>query len=492
MQPTGSRTPASVADPRPLGVNKRKGRFNDQYKLRGWDEAAGTVTGNTDIQEGAQSVADPRLALDKPAFGHAHKVTGWDEAAGTVTHSPSPASGGGAVADPRLGRGGDNIPFNDQLRVDGWEDPVGAVTSSHRKAVADPRGLELKATADGADAFGGRPGLFGVTDWNKPAPSVTGKMGAASGSVPGSIADPRVQLEHSPHNDSFGVSAWKDPAATVRGASSIRTSKSAVADPRVPTTDTSQIHEVVKSEDSARRNGSLGVLDWTEPSKTVTGESYPSNGSASVADPRLGTGQGPGGHNNKMAVADWNEPAPTVIGATRPGGGAASVAEPVDLRLQFKVGRAHRHFETSGMYGVLSWEEAAWTITGSASVDNGRFAIADPRKPPDFIPVILSPWDGTWHRPLTTLELAVLQSLPAEVDGKPLKLAGKSVAKWRERVGNAVPRHAGRAIAETLLLALLAAALGTWTLGSTGIWVRKTDGLTEEEVNAPYEREAVA
>jgi hypothetical protein len=40
-------------------------------------------------------------------------------------------------------------------------------------------------------------------------------------------------------------------------------------------------------------------------------------------------------------------------------------------------------------------------------------------------------------------------------------------------------------------LALLAAKLGTWTLGSTGIWVRK-DGLTEDEANAPYEREAAA
>lgn len=40
--------------------------------------------------------------------------------------------------------------------------------------------------------------------------------------------------------------------------------------------------------------------------------------------------------------------------------------------------------------------------------------------------------------------------------------------------------QAATAIAETLLKALLAAALGTWTLGSIGIWVRD-DGVTEDD-----------
>lgn len=207
----------------------------------------------------------------------------------------------------------------------------------------------------------------------------------------------------------------------------------------------------------------------------------PGSGAPAVADPRLGTGQGPGAHNNKMAVAEWSEPAPTVTGATRPGGGAASVADPRPLALGCRP-----RGNTKGPYGVISWADAAATVTGTARCDNGAFAVADPRKPPDFIPVIISPTDGTWHRPLTTLELAVLQALPPTVDGKPLKLAGKSISKWRERIGNAVPVHAARAIAETLLTALLAAKLGTWTLGSTGIWVRE-DGVDEDTANAPYE-----
>jgi hypothetical protein len=83
---------------------------------------------------------------------------------------------------------------------------------------------------------------------------------------------------------------------------------------------------------------------------------------------------------------------------------------------------------------------------------------------------------------LTTLELAALQGLPTMLNGKPL--AGRRVAAWRERIGNAVPVGAGKAIAEQILRSLLAARLGTWTLGSTGIWVKRRDvaKLLAEEV----------
>jgi len=124
---------------------------------------------------------------------------------------------------------------------------------------------------------------------------------------------------------------------------------------------------------------------------------------------------------------------------------------------------------------AVAWIDAA--VGGSSSA----------RRRDGWFPVILAE-DGTWHRPMTTLELAVLQGLPVMVAGKPLQLAGKSNGKHRERIGNAVPVGAGMAIAESLLVALVAAKLGTWTLGSTGIWVRQ-DGAEEDVVNAPYEAE---
>lgn len=101
--------------------------------------------------------------------------------------------------------------------------------------------------------------------------------------------------------------------------------------------------------------------------------------------------------------------------------------------------------------------------------------------------------DGTWHRPFTTLELAALQSLvdPEQylIDadmadwrrrqitgtGNQLmfKLDGDSDQAWRERIGNAVPPKAAKAVAEVMGSTLLLAESGeTFQLSSTPIWVR--------------------
>lgn len=84
--------------------------------------------------------------------------------------------------------------------------------------------------------------------------------------------------------------------------------------------------------------------------------------------------------------------------------------------------------------------------------------------------------DGTWHRPLTTLELAALQGLPTIVDGRPLQLAGTSSTAWRERIGNAVPPPAARAIAEQMLIALVERTEGAMLLrGDGSVWVRREE-----------------
>ena len=79
--------------------------------------------------------------------------------------------------------------------------------------------------------------------------------------------------------------------------------------------------------------------------------------------------------------------------------------------------------------------------------------------------------DNTWHRPLTTWESAALQGFPLVINGKPLKLAGNSDARWREAIGNAVPPPAARAIAEVVLHALLVASENAWEMSSNEIWV---------------------
>lgn len=210
------------------------------------------------------------------------------------------------------------------------------------------------------------------------------------------------------------------------------------------------------------------VRGWDEASGPVTGEG--SNGAFGVADPRvIDVALKSESRPNLLGVRGWGQPALAITGSASVSGsnGAAAVADP---RVQdVSLGCTPR----AGAYGVLSWQEAAGTITGSMQVDNGPAAVADPRPPGDHrYPIIISA-DGTWHRPLTALELAALQGLPATINGKPLQLAGQSRSRWIERIGNGVPVGAAKAIGESMLTALLAAALGTWTLGATEIWVQE-------------------
>ena len=91
--------------------------------------------------------------------------------------------------------------------------------------------------------------------------------------------------------------------------------------------------------------------------------------------------------------------------------------------------------------------------------------------PNDKLVARIQSLDGTWHRPFTTLELAALQSL-VDPEEK-LELDGLSDQAWRERIGNAVPPAAARAIAEEIGRTLLLAWTGqTFALSSTPIWVR--------------------
>lgn len=351
-------------------------------------------------------------------------VTAWDAPAETVTGPGGSAPG--AVADPREW-------FANVMRVGDWERPAGTVTGAGRVsggaiAVADPR-------------FGN---VDRVTPWEEPVGTITRSPAPSSGG--GAVADPRIAelvgLADNPtrHRNKYTVASWDEPAPTVIGSSRPGSGAPSVADPRWG-------------------GGRLGVTEWNEPSGTVAGESLPNNGRFSVADPRA----------NKPAwqrvagVTPWTEPSPTVTGGAKIHAGAFQVADP-------RIGCEPR----AGAYRVLRWDEAAATITGSLAIDNGAAAVADPRlhpdRPPPFTPLIIAA-DGTWHRPLTTLELAALQGFPVVLDGKPLVLAGESHTGWRERIGNAVPPPAARAIGEQLLRALLIHKLGAFALDNSPVWV---------------------
>ena len=205
------------------------------------------------------------------------------------------------------------------------------------------------------------------------------------------------------------------------------------------------------------------VPSWDKPAATVTTGASPSCGAVSVADPRLGYVPRKG----SFRILRWDAPGATVIGSAsvRGSNGAAAVADP-------RLGCSCR----AGSYGVLAWDAPAKTILGSGDVHAGAVAVADPRIPrgderPDPPPIIIA-IDGTWHRPLTTFELAMLQGFPAALpDGRPLQLTGRADSRWRERIGNAVPPPAAQAIAETILRSLIPATRGVCALAAESIWV---------------------
>lgn len=114
------------------------------------------------------------------------------------------------------------------------------------------------------------------------------------------------------------------------------------------------------------------------------------------------------------------------------------------------------------------------------------------RRVKETVALVLVSKDGTWHRPLTTLELAILQSFPAKVDGKPLdfgvpdgargRKADRAVTAQREVIGNAVPPKCAQGMAEQMLLSLMVATGATPSLGTFGsaIWVRNVRALEKQ------------
>ncbi|MFZ5644787.1 MAG: DNA cytosine methyltransferase [Bacillota bacterium] len=267
------------------------------------------------------------------------------------------------------------------------------------------------------------------------------------------IASEEYRLAYIPRGGgSYGVQKWDDVSDTVIGRAGVRGSNSAaIADPRMG-----------YLLNHSPREGVYRIMRFEEPSTTVTGSAKVgrSNGASCIADPRLPNQSTKRFSNNVQA-------------------GAPSVADP-------RLGCCCRN----GSYGVQDYDAPTKTVTG-ADIHSGSAAVADKRLPdmssrPDPPPIIIAP-DGTWHRPLTTYELAMLQGLPTHMrDGSPLQLAGKSDARWRERIGNMVPPPAAKAIAEVDLKAKLMSIFNAWELSHSKIWVVpfsiRPDGKIERRV----------
>lgn len=287
-------------------------------------------------------------------------------------------------------------------------------------------------------------GYLGVNGWDDACGTVAGNSLPSNGAY--SVADPRAAANALQYQQ-YGVLAMDDTAGAVIGVKSPGQGTFSVADPR--------------HHGPAKHNNEFRIVPWSGGAGAVTG----AHGTGQcVQDPRR---EGPA--FAKYPVTGWDDASRTVISGSTTGQGAFAVADPrpANQRVQGDA------YLTNGHYGVVGWNAASGAVSAAAGHDNGRWSVADPRLPDartQLVAVIRS-LDGTWHRPFTTLELAALQSL---VDPEAqLELDGLSDQAWRERIGNAVPPAAARAIASEIGRTLLLAWTGqTFALGSTPIWVR--------------------
>ncbi|WP_369050153.1 DNA cytosine methyltransferase [Burkholderia gladioli] len=328
---------------------------------------------------------------------------------------------------------------NGVLGVNRWEEPCGVVAGASRPgngsfSIADPRG-----PADAAQYQ-----QYGVLNWGDHSGTITGQKSPGQGTF--SVADPRTGVKH---NNCFRIVPFDQPAGVVTGGTGPSAGGQGVADPRPP---------------AGPLFSKYKVTEWTGHAGTVIGGD--DQGAYAVADPRSGSSfEGAG----KYRVTGFDEPACTVIARSDSGQGAFAVADP---RPGMRRERGDAYL-TGGHYGVVDWGQPSGAVSAAAGHDNGRWSVADPRLPAanEKTVAVIRALDGTWHRPFTTLELAVLQSLVEPEEQ--LELDGLSDQAWRERIGNAVPPDAAQAIAEVMGTTLLLAEAGeTFQLSATPVWVR--------------------
>ncbi len=356
---------------------------------------------------------------------------------------------------------------------------------------------------------GGFPGAWGVLDPEDPAGAVTGNARISTGAY--SIADTKVRFK-----GSLGVLDPAEPAQSVTGEAYPSTGPFSIADDRPPSL-------TPQAGNADMHFGKYQVLDPTQPAPPVIGATRVGSGAPSIADVSLLVPKKPA-YDRAYGVLDPAQPSPTVAGTTAVGCGAYAYPSVLPIGCEARAGSygvldpdeqaktiiAHMRIDNSPAaiaaralppgYGVLSCEEAKKIATGEIHAPFMVVDRSDPTRPLAFVdrldrppyrlehvpskrprgkpklkkvlvPLVMISPDGTWHRPLTTLELASLQGLPWIHKGAPLCFEGGSTHQ-REAVGNMVPPPAAMVIIEQMLLCLLAAASGCFYLdsGGAGVW----------------------
>ncbi|MEC0239467.1 DNA cytosine methyltransferase [Paenibacillus dokdonensis] len=332
-----------------------------------------------------------------------------------------------------------------------------------------------------------RRGAYEVADWDKPSRAVTSTAGPGRSNGVAAVSDPRLQINGDGKTNLFRVQLVDDPATCITGAAGPNQGAGCISDPNLKDREGRHpgVYRIVRADEPApcvtgtrfgsgaiavadpRVNTKLhpdsyGVQDWNSTAKTVRSANRIMQAAGSVSDPRVP--DRPGRYTDQFRMQSIDDPAATVTGSTDVQNGAQLIADP-------RIKSAPR----ADTMGVLAWEQPSKTVIGSADVHAAAVAVADPRIPADNeqgVWTIIS-LDGTRHRPLTTYELAMIQSFPQYLpDGRPFQLEGCSDAKAREYIGNAVPRDAAVEMGNVILLAGAQAEAGiTFEMSWDPVWV---------------------
>ncbi len=479
-------------------------RFHHVERVTRWDEASGSITHAPAPSSGAISVADPR-------FPGALGVLSLSEASGAITCEAYPGTGRFSLADD-IGRWFPNVLGVLPAGALSAHITSNATSTTGRVSYAYPRFLSLNLSSNA------HLNLYRVTAGDEPVGVITGATrpgnGAASYAAPLDLVPQASNAQL--HFGKYVVRPWSEEAQTVTGAGRVGSGAQSIAQPLNLAVDANGFH-------AGAGIGKLGVLAPVDPSMTITGNARIATGPFSVSA-RVPIDFVPGRpcFDRGYAVIDReHEPSHAIAGTSSVGCGTYAITD----KLPLEIGCSPR----AGAYGVVAAEDAAHTVTGSANIDNSSVVVADPRRaPPPYVilsyeearrvadgevavpfaivdperadeplaivddmakppfrwavvkgkrrrepvPLVLVSADGTWHRPLTTLELARLQGLPWKVGGAALDFTGGATAA-RKLIGNMVPPPVGLAMGEQMLLAGLAADAGSFFLtnGGAGIWV---------------------
>lgn len=294
-------------------------------------------------------------------------------------------------------------------------------------------------------------GAYGVKSPGSPADCITAHMKIDN--RPAAIAVCAADLlpqkgNAAMHWNKYGVRSAGSPAGAVIGATRVGSGAPSFADP-MP---------------GQWFGGALGVVSMASHAGTITSRGSVTTGAFACADLRV-----PRAFDKAYGVVGQGQ-AHTIACNTAAGCGAYAFA---DTRRQ----------PIHGGVGLLSLDEAMrtteepgpWAVYDRCAPFAPLITIGDPKRPPSAVPVILSRWN-TWNRPFVDAELMALQSIPWQVDGKIVRLAGSGHTSWREQIGNAFPPDAAEAFTGRLLMAFLEADLGAFSLsGAGGVWVDRPE-----------------